>query len=296
MSSFETMVEDTLAEMSSYVRNQESITVLTQAASASDLTLTVDETSALSRGVVEVGDELVYVKSLNKTAGTVSVMPGGRGWRGSSAASHGVHTIIRNNPMFPRVQVKRALNDTIKAVNLVALDSYEFEFDGSRYAYVLPEDCVDITGVSWHAPDTTEVWPLIKRFRLDKNWRDEADPTVMRTAIVLTGEFPMPGRTVRVQYTKFPVALTTSDDFADTGLPASAEDVVRLGAMYRLLTTVDMGKVTANTPSGDMVDTPITPGKASDTAKYIYQLFSVRLAEEKAKQQDNYLSIIQYAR
>lgn len=295
MSTFEEIVEDTLAEVSSYVRNQESITVLTQPVNNSALTLTIDDASQVSRGVVELGDELVYVKSVNKNSGTADVMPGGRGWRASTPSAHDVHTIIRNNPMFPRVMVKRAINDTLRAIDLKGISSYDFEFDGSRYAYGLPADFEDAVGLSWNAPDTTEVWPLLKRFRVDRNWREEGAPSVIRSAIVLQ-EYPMPGRIVRLQYTKLPSPMAEGDDFSETGLPSSAIDVIRLGAMWRLISTVDSGKVVAMAPSADLVDAPVGAGESTSVAKYIYQLFSVRLAEEKAKQADNYMSIIQYTR
>lgn len=294
MSSFDTMIEDTLSEVSSYVRNQESITVLTQPIDVDDLTITVDDASQLSRGLVEIGDELVFVKSVNKQSGTAQILPGGRGWKGSTASAHGLHTIVRNNPLYPRIMVERALNDTIKSIDLMALDNFTFEFDGTRYAYLLPSDFENAVGVSWHAPDTTGVWPLIKRFRIDHNYIDE-DTAVEGKALVLL-EYPMPGRNVRVQYVKFPTALAEGDDFSDTGLPASAEDVIRLGAMWRLVSTVDPGKVVAMAPSADLVDQPVAAGDSTAVARYIYQLFSVRLAEEKAKQADNYTSIIQYAR
>jgi hypothetical protein len=297
VSTFLEIIEDTLAEVSSYVRNQEAITVITQTATDSETTLTVDDASSLSRGVVEIGDELIYIKSVNQTAGTVSVLPGGRGWRGTTASAHSVNTILRNNPTFPRDQVRRAINDTIRGIDLRALSSHEFEFDGTQYAYAMPTDFQDVTGVAWNAPDSTEVWPLIKRYRIDRNYRATGDTSTVRAAIVLM-EYPMPGRNVRVQYAKYPTALSadTDDFYSTTGLPASAEDVIRFGAMWRLVSTIDPGKVVATTPSADLVDTPIGPGDSTSVARYLYQLFNVRLAEEKAKQQDNYLSIIQYAR
>lgn len=297
MSTFSEIIEDTLAEVSSYVKNQEAITVLTQSATDSDTTLTIDEAGSISRGLAEIGDELVYVKSVNQTAGTITVLPGGRGWRGTTATAHPVNTIIRNSPTFPRDQIKRAINDTIRGIDLRAISSYEFTFDGTTYAYALPVDFQDITGITWNAPDTTEVWPVIRRFRVDRNFRVAGDSSTVRSALVLN-EYPMPGRTVRVQYAKYPTAMSTlSDDFATvTGLPDSAEDVIRLGAMWRLVSTIDPGKVIAMTPSADLVDSPVGPGDSTSVARYLYQLFSVRLAEEKAKQQDNYISTIQYAR
>ncbi|NBP03580.1 MAG: hypothetical protein EBU90_26495 [Proteobacteria bacterium] len=106
----------------------------------------------------------------------------------------------------------------------------------------------------------------------------------------------MPGRTVNVQYTKYPTTITDNQDLTVSGLPASCEDVVRLGAMYRLLSTVDPGKVSATSVSADALDQPVQAGASTNAAKYIFQLYTVRLSEEIAKQQANFLNTIQYTR
>jgi hypothetical protein len=66
--------------------------------------------------------------------------------------------------------------------------------------------------------------------------------------------------------------------------------------MYRLLSTVDPGKVTATSVSADVMDQPVSAGASTSAAKYIFQLYSVRLSEEVAKQQANFLNTIQYSR
>lgn len=294
MATLSELTEQTLHEIGAYTRNQESITVITQPVSATDLVFTVDETSALSRGSVEIGDEIVYVKKVNAQSGTVEVMPGGRGWSGSTASSHNALTIVRNNPLFSRSQIKRAINDTIVGIDLMSIGSYDFIFDGSTFAYPLPTDFKNVTGVSWEVPDTTGIWDLIRHYRIDRNFRVPGSD-VVRSAIILD-EAPMPGQTVRVQYARFPTPLTDAQDFAVTGLPASAQDVIRLGAMWRLVSTVDPGKVVAITPSSEVLDAAVQPGQSTATARYIYQLFSVRLAEEKSKQMINYMSVINYQR
>jgi hypothetical protein len=54
-----------------------------------------------------------------------------------------------------------------------------------------------------------------------------------------------PGRTVQVWYITVPNTLdANSDDFADvTGLPQSSQDVVTLGASYKLLSFLDSGRI-----------------------------------------------------
>jgi hypothetical protein len=288
------LVDQTLAEVSGYVKNQESVTVLSQALTIDGLTLQVDDVSSLSKGTLEVGDELVYAKAINKTSATATVMPAGRGWRGTTATAHDLHTLVRNNPTFPRSQVKRALNDTIAGIDLFGISSHSFNFNGTTYAYALPAGAKDVTGVTWDPNDSTGVWGIIRRYRVDRNFPVDGDVNP-RTGLVLL-EFPAAGRDVRVQYTHLPSALADGEDFSLSGLPASAVDVIRLGAMWRLVTTVDSSKVVASSPSADLVDSKIAAGQPTALARYIYQLFSVRLAEEKAKQIDVLQNIVQFER
>lgn len=295
MSTLNQLAEQTIGEISSYVRNQESVTIALNSISATDITIAVDDAKSLGKGIVEIDDELIYVKQSVAGSGTIQVLgtagnPVGRGWRSTTATSHVSGSVIRNNPIFPRSQVKRAINETIKAMSFPVIANETFTFDGADYTYVMPDALVDITGVSWELPDHTGVWELIKKWRLDTNYNVNG---TTKQAIVLN-EAPMAGQSVRVQYTKYPTAITDSQDLSVSGLPASCEDVVRLGAMYRLLSTVDPGKVTATSVSADALDQPVSAGASTSAAKYIFQLYTVRLSEEISKQQANFLNTIQY--
>lgn len=299
MATLNELTEQTIAEVNAYVKNQESVTIITSAVTSADVTMLVDDASAISRGIAEIDDELVYVKKSINTSGSLQILgttgnPVGRGWRGTTATSHVSGSVIRNNPIFPRNQVKRAINETIKGMNFPCIASHTFTFDGSDYAYILPDATEDIVGISWDVPDSTGVWQILKRYRIDKNYYDSTTASIKQALIL--NESPMPGRTVNVQYTKFPTVITDSDELTTSGLPSSCEDVVRLGAMYRLLSTVDPGKVTATSVSADALDQPVQAGASTTTAKYIFQLYTVRLQEEINKQQANFLNTVQYTR
>ena len=297
MATLSELVEQTIGEIGSYVKNQESVTIVTNTVDANDVVITVDDASALSKGIVEIDEELLYVKKSIAASGTIQILgteanPSGRGWRSTTATSHTSGSVVRNNPLFPRTQVKRAILETIKGMNFPVIANETFTFNGADYSYVMPDSLVDITGISWELPDATGVWGIIKRWRLDTNYLDNG---TTRQALVLN-EAPMPGRDVRVQYTKYPTVITDNQDLTVSGLPASCEDVVRFGAMYRLLSTVDPGKVIATSVSADALDQPVSAGASTNTAKYLFQLYTVRLAEEVAKQQANFLNTIQYSR
>jgi hypothetical protein len=297
MATLTQLTEQTIGEIGSYVKNQESVTIITNAIDGDDLTLTVDDATAASKGIIEIDEELMYVKKSVAASGTLQILgtasvASGRGWRGTTATSHIAGSIVRNNPIFPKSQVKRALLETIKGMNFPVIANETFTFNGSDYSYVMPDSLVDVTGVSWELPDSTGVWALIKRWRLDTNYLDSG---TTKQALILN-EAPMSGADVRVQYTKYPSTITDNQELTVSGLPSSCEDVVRLGAMYRLLSTVDPGKVTATSVSADALDQPVSAGASTSAAKYIFQLYSVRLAEEVAKQQANFLNTIQYSR
>lgn len=299
MATLNQLTEQTIGEVNSYVKNQESVTIITSSVSSTDVTISVDDTTSLSKGIAEIDDELLYVKKVIADSGTIQILgttgnPSGRGWRSTTATSHVSGSVVRNNPIFPRSQVKRAILETIKGINFPCIASHTFTFNGSDYSYILPDSLEDIVGISWDVPDSTGVWALIKKYRVDKNYYD-ATTNSIKQALILK-EAPMPGRTVNVQYTKFPTVITDDQELTVSGLPASCEDVVRLGAMYRLLSTVDPGKVVATSVSADALDQPVQAGASTTTAKYIFQLYTVRLQEEIAKQQANFLNTVQYTR
>ncbi len=297
MATLNELVEQTIGEIGSYVKNQESVTIVTNTVDANDVVITVDDAAALSKGIVEIDEELLYVKKSIGASGTIQILgteanPVGRGWRSTTATSHVSGSVVRNNPLFPKTQVKRAILETIKGMNFPVIANETFTFNGADYSYVMPDSLIDITGISWELPDATGVWGIIKRWRLDTNYLDNGGT---HQALVLN-EAPMPGRDVRVQYTKYPTVITGNQDLTVSGLPSSCEDVVRFGAMYRLLSTVDPGKVIATSVSADALDQPVSAGASTNTAKYLFQLYTVRLAEEVAKQQANFLNTIQYSR
>lgn len=295
MSTFYQMIEETLAEVSNYVRSQESLTFLTESVTEDQIQLSLDNVNEISKGTVEVGTELVYVNKIDRQNGVIHLLPNGRGWRGTERVPWDSGVTVRNNPTFPRSQIARALNETIAGIDLYAIGETTFMFDGVTGAYPLPTDFIDVTGVSSENVGPSEIWSVLRNFRVDRNYL--LDDGSAGSAIVLHPPLPMVGRDVRVQYARTPgmMTLPTKEFDEQTGLPRSAEDVIRLGATWRLVSTIDPGKVTANTPSADVMDTPIQAGQPTGVARYLYQIFNIRLAEERAKQQNQYFRVIQHS-
>jgi len=107
-----------------------------------------------------------------------------------------------------------------------------------------------------------------------------------------------PGRTVQVYYTTTPNTLDSdTDDFADvTGLPNSCQDVITLGASYKLLSYIDAGRINLSSAEADLNDSKIPSTAGVSSSRYIYALYQQRLNEEAMKLQDKFPIRIHYTK
>jgi hypothetical protein len=83
--------------------------------------------------------------------------------------------------------------------------------------------------------------------------------------------------------------VNDSDEFTTvTGLPASMEDVIRLGAAYRLVPFLDSPHLSGLTAEADLSSNMRPVGAAATLGKTLLQLYRIRLEEETGKQQSIY--------
>jgi hypothetical protein len=125
----------------------------------------------------------------------------------------------------------------------------------------------------------------VRRWRVDKM----ADTGAFSTGVTVSlYDAIVPGRTVKVTYTKQPSVLeNASDDYVTvTGFPASSEDVIRLGAAYRLTPFFDSAKLNGQSAAADFNDRQGQSNTASTLSRFLLQMYQVRLAEEARKLQN----------
>lgn len=171
MPTFDQLTDSTMMYLHGFTTVQDQSTYLTQSASDSTTTLTVADTSAMSRGIVEVGDELIMVDSVDSVSLTLTAPPYGRGFRGSTAAAHASGTRVVSAPMFPRKTVKDALNDAIQAVypEVFGVGETTFTFTSAVSTYQLPAGSVDVLQVSWETVGPSKEWLPVRRYRVDRH-------------------------------------------------------------------------------------------------------------------------------
>ena len=294
------MVDDIRANLQGYTLRQDRISYV---ANANGLTttsnaITIGSASNLAKGTIEIDDELIWIDSFDKATSTLNVVPGfGRGYQGTSPAPHSQYAQITLAPTFPRVSIKKAINDTINSLfpNLWAVSSYTFTFNASQTTYPLPDDLESILYLSWQTTGSSQEWLPINRWRSDGMANTAAFNT---TNTVSLYENIQPGRTVQVWYTTTPNTLdNNTDDFADvTGLPQSSQDVVTLGASYKLLSFLDPGRINLSSAEADNADSKIPSTAGVSSSRYIFALYQQRLNEEALKLKDRYPIRLHYTR
>ncbi len=283
--------------MNGFSTVQDQSTHLTQPATDSDTTLTVANTQAVSRGLVEIGDELIWVDDVDKVATTLTVPPYGRGFRGSTAAAHASGTRVISAPLFPRSLVKQAINESITAVfpDLWAVGTTTIAYTAAKTTYPLPAGVKEILSVTWSTTGPTKEWLPVRRWRLDRN----ANTTSFANGTSLSVyDAILPGRTLQVVYTTVPTQMTNGSDVFSTvtGLPDSTQDVIRLGAAYRMVPFFDAAHLSGMSAEADVAAQQLRGNQSTQLGRYFTQMYQMRLAEEAQSLQRIYPTRSHYTR
>jgi len=292
------MIDEVRSSLAGYTLRQDRITYLNSAITSTATAMTIGSSANLAKGIIEIDDELIWIDNFSQTSSTLNAAPGfGRGYQNTNASPHAQYAQVTLSPTFPKVTIKKAINDVINSVypKLWSVASYTFTFNASQTTYPLPDDVQSVLYMSWQTTGSSLEWLPINRWRVDL-MANVATFNTQKTINLY--ENIQPGRTVQVWYTTTPNTLDNpTDDFADvTGLPASSVEVITLGACYKLLSYVDAGRINLSSAEADLNDTkiPSTAGVAS--SRYIYALYQQRLTDEALKLQDLYPIRIHYTK
>ena len=304
------MMDEVQVNLAGYTFQQDRTTYISSAvstttsSSASPLVLSLGSTESLGKGIVEIDEELLWVDSYDRVANTATVAPYGRGYLGTTAATHTADAKVTIAPTFPRFNIKRAINDTIRSLgaNIFAMKTTTFTFNAAVSTYAFANlNIKNILTIHWQDIGPSKEWRPIRKYDFDAVANPEAFGYTSGTDQVQTitlGEAPISGRTVKVVYATDPVAFTTNaqDYSTQTGLPESTRDVVILGAAYRLLSFLDPARAAQVSPQADETDSKRPYGASQTATKQLYALYSQRLAEETKAQQQNYPPKVHFSR
>lgn len=297
MPSFSDLVDETLIALSGYTQRQDQSTYLTAAMTDTELTMTVDDAAVLSKGLVEVGDELMWVESFDRATNVATIAPYGRGFRSTQKAPHSIGDRVTISPSFPKDVIRKQLNNSVTGVfpDLHGVFYATFIFVSSQNTYELPSEVDEILQVTWQTTGPTQEWLPVRQYAINKN-AYVGQFNTGKTISVYDGI--VPGRTVHVVYSRQPQELyLSSDDFQDvTYLPAYAKEPVVLGAAYRVAGYLDVSRLPGQSAEVDQIDQASPIGSGGTVTRALFQLYQQRLAVARLRQQEDFPIRVRYGR
>lgn len=276
------LIDEVIAKLQGYTMINDQLCSLAASISSSDTSPTVDEANVVSRGIIEIDQELIYVSSVGGT--TLTVPDWGRGFKGTTAAAHSAGAAVTVAPSYPRSIVAREVNNAIRELwpTLFAPKTTDLTITSVDWQYELPADCERIVSVEWKFQDPDGWHPM-------DGWELTASAL---TTDFSTGKFisisdPLAaGSSCHVTYAARPTLMTDEDDefAATTGLPASARDLATLGAALRLAHWVDAARMAVTTVPEDALAQGRQVGNAVAFGRDLRSQYRERLERERQAQ------------
>jgi hypothetical protein len=258
--------------------------------------LTVGDIGVISKGRLEIGDEIIWIDSVDRSNFVAHVPPYGRGMDGTTAASYASGTRIVSQPLYPRKFLKDTINQVISGLSgqLYGVATSQLTASTTRVSYDLPATVKQVLSVTVeYDPNLAYDVEHIRRWKFDPNAQVSNSATGKSIYIY---DLIRPSRKINVTYFVDPVQLTGNTAFSTTLLPASAYDVVVLGAASRLLATSSSYMTSTRSVEAAALDSRLSVDAAAAVtqSKYLYGLYSQRLVEERNRLLTTYVTRSHY--
>lgn len=273
------------AQLTGFVTDPPSYGTLASTIQDTDLSATLTLSGdAIPQGIIEIDDELIFLSDYDDTTGQITIPPWGRGQQGTTASAHQAGARVTINPKYPRRRVVQVINAVIAGMcpPLFAVQTGQFQAQYLDWEYTLPAGTRSLIKAEYR-PWNAEVY----------DWRPLHDTFIKRDTG--TPILHVPTRTglmaaeIRWTVAADPTPLVNDTDlFTSTGLPESAIDVVSLGAIPHLVTTVDLSRLQLNSVEPSERSLIIPSGSGANAAKFYLQMYQMRLAAEANKLRQQY--------
>ena len=291
-------MEEVMLNLESFMADQDIYGTLAEDITAADTTFTLagpayPDGSGFDSGIIEIGTELVYVENFDRTTGIATGVL--RGFRGTTAEEWTAGTGVRNSPRFPRIAVKRAINDTIAGLHprVMAVKNTEKVISSVVKQYDLPSNTLDVLSVQHETHGPSKLWVPSKRWWFD--FTGASNTATGKAVNILDGSSSLKAQ---ITYVIEPPELDYGDDFVDeTGLPAWVRDIVVYGACWRLTSFLDTGRTLTNTAEQSLLNSPSYSSTAtigSTNSKFYLAIYQQRLIEAEARQRREYPALLHW--
>lgn len=289
MSTFAQLADRVEAVLHGYTENTEPATWLVSAATSTTTTVSVYDASVIGRGYIQIDDEIVFVNSTDNVANTLTIAPWGRAQRGTTAAAHDSNAKVTMAPLFPRQEIKNAINNTIDAMYpmVFAVGTYDFDYIAAQYSYEIPAAVQNVLSVTYSIVGPTKEWFPARGWQLDRTADSDAFETT-KSLSIYSGVIP--GQTIHVVYSKRPTLLTSNNQEYETvtGFPSYSEDVVVYGAAFRMISFLDPSRLGPQSAAADILDGVRPTGSGQNASRFLYNIYQQRLTEVANNQRRQY--------
>lgn len=278
MSTLNDLIASIHSSLHSYSGVQEQLTWLTSACDADDTTLVVASSDTVLRGLAEIDEELVYVSSSD--ANGLTVAPFGRGFRGSTAATHEAEAKVTFDPSFPRVEIRRAIDQCIAGLfpTLYQIKTHTFTYDVTKLAFDLPEDVESVLEVKWQVPEALNHWEWIARWSFDPDSPNEDGNAL------LINDYVFPSSEMQVVYrAAFGSFVDGDSTLASVGLKESYADLILYCVTSRMVRFLDPARLQVRAVENVSRAAYVQAGEAGRVADKLYAMYQQRLAEERRR-------------
>lgn len=282
MTTLRQMRDECLQTLQGYGLSQPRVSFLSAAATATDTSLVVSDASGFEVGLAEVGDELVFVQSVDYNTNTLTISPDGRGFYSTTAAAHASGTRVVAAPTWPKNRVAEALNDVIESTfpTLFGTDQTQFTFNPSVSTYEMPADAVRALSVEADTLGASREQQRVTRYSFNTDAPTD-EFTTGRSITLMEGVAP--GKTVTVTYTKEPSRIGLDDELTVSGLRSTAKLAVVYGACAQLMSFMDVSRLPVDAASAEEADERNPLGMASRISGQLQARHEQELEKERKR-------------
>jgi hypothetical protein len=275
---FSNVIEKVMSNVRSFTAASDAVTSLKGNMSPTDTSGQVDDLDVIGSGVIEIGDELMWVKAVDPASGSFTLLPKGRGWNGTTASAHAIGDTVISSPAYPRARIKQAINDVIRNLfpTVYTVQTDEFTYNNMiQLGWEIPADVEFVLDVRYK--DYLGNWHRIRGREVERSVSGVTSGATLR----ITQPIPF-DVLVQVVYAKQPVTLSAEGDlFATTGYEDRLGDLVVTGVMATVLPLMDLSRLQVTHAAADELDQPRPIGSAKAIADTFQRQFDKRVAVER---------------
>lgn len=233
---------------------------------------------------LSLGLEDLYVQDVAQASRTAVVS---RGEFGSTAATHASGDTVLVNPRYTDAQILRAVDNELRSLSangLFQVTHKDFPYNAAIEGYDLAAGVLSVIDVHYQAIGPSLDWPTVPRSLWDHQRMDATSEFASGQALMIRDALD-PGRTVRVKYKAAFTLLTAlaQDVTAISGLPATATDILALGAAIRLTAGGEVRRNQTEAQPDTRLRQDVPAGAKLGANRDLKQQHAQRVAEERSR-------------